>query len=111
MATKFSWEMVKEKYPPGSKVKQLNTSLHTSTTEMTILNVDDSYIYFKWGVVRNGKISRCNLERMAELVADGVIKQDLATLVNDYRTIISDERPTSACAILVDLGVIQLENP
>lgn len=112
MASTLDWEEVKRKYPPGSKVKQLVTKCHDPRTvrEMTILGVEEDCIRFKWGVVKNGKVSRCNLERMTELVSDGVIKQNTATLVNDYRTIISDERPTTACAILVDLGLITLED-
>ena len=107
--SEFSWEKVKEKYTPGTEVPQLYTENLRSKKTLTILGVDDEYLYFRWGVVRNGTITRSNLERMAEMIEDGVIRQDLDTLVSDYRTIVSDERPTTACAILVDMGVIQLE--
>ncbi len=107
----LDWEKVKEKYTPGTKVRQLVTKYHDekSRKDMTILGVEEDCIRFKWGVVRNGKVSRVNLERMAEMVSDGVVKMTAMTLVNDYRTLVSDERPTTACAILVDLGIIELE--
>lgn len=102
------WEKVKEKYTPGTEVSQLYPDGLKGRTKstFTILDVDDNYLHFKWGVVKHGTISRGNLERMAELIEDGVVKQDLDTLVSDYRTIVSDERPTTACALLVDMGII-----
>lgn len=102
------WDKVKERYKPGMEVPQLYPDVLKTRTKstFTILDVDDEYLHFKWGVVRHGTISRSNLERMAELIEDGVVKQDLDTLVSDYRTIVSDERPTTACALLVDMGII-----
>lgn len=104
------WEYVKEKYKPGSEVPQLYTEQLKSKKTFKILKVDDEYIHFKWGIVHDGTISRYNLERMAELIEDGVVRPSLDTLISDYRTIVGDERPTTACALLVDMGIIKLED-
>ncbi len=103
------WQKVKEKYTPGTEVHQLYWQAleGRGKNTFTVLEVDDDYVYFKWGVVRRGTLSRTNLERMAELVSDNSVSQDLDTLVSDYRTLIADERPTTACALLVDMGIIQ----
>ena len=98
----LDWEEVKRKYPPGSQVNQL-----IGDQKFTILLVDDEGVNFRWRLVRNGRLSRSNLERMADLIADGAVMNNPETLVSDYRTIIGDERPTTACALLQDLGFIK----
>jgi hypothetical protein len=97
---KFTWDALRAKYQPGTEVRQL-----LSARTFKILKVDDEAVYFKWAVVTNGKIQRCNLERMAELIEDNVVRKDVSTLVNDYRTLVGDERPSTAIAILKDMGV------
>ena len=103
------WEIVKLKYPPGTEVPQLYTETTSSKRTFTILEVDEKQLHFRWGVVRHGILSRCHLEKMVNLVESGAMRQDLRTLVTDYHTIVSDERPTTACALLIDMGIIKLK--
>lgn len=97
----LDWERVKEKYQPGTMVPHI-----AGSRSFEILRVTDDAIYFKWGVVPEGKIERRHLERLVELIEQGVISTDPVTMTSDYRTLVSDERPTSAIGIVKDLGFI-----
>lgn len=97
----LDWKAVTEKYKDGAKVKHMVGEL-----TFDIINVDDSAIYFNWRVVSNGTVHRSNLERMVELLEEGVVFDDMQTLTSDYRTLVSDERPTIAIGILMDLGFV-----
>ncbi len=100
----LDWEAVREKYNSGAKVKHMVGKL-----TFEIINVDDSAIHFNWRVVSNGTVHRRNLERMVELLEEGVVFDDMQTLTSDYRTLVSDERPTIAIGILMDLGFVSSE--
>lgn len=97
----LNWELVKEKYAGGALVPHL-----AGNRSLEILRVTDDAIYFKWGVVPEGKVERCHLERLVDLIEQGLISTDPVTLTSDYRTLISDERPTTAIGIAKDLGFI-----
>lgn len=97
----LNWEEVKKKYKPGTMVPHL-----IGNKRFEILRVTDDAIHFKWAVVSDGMVQRRNLERLVELVAEGVVRPDPVTLTSDYRTLIGDERPTTAVAILNDLGYL-----
>lgn len=93
------WEQVKQRYPDGTMVPHI-----TGSRKFEILRVTDDAIHFKWGVVSDGIVSRSNLERAVELLIHGVMLPDPASLTSDYRTLVSDEKPTTAAALLKDLG-------
>ncbi len=95
----LNWEKVKQRYPDGTMVSQITGSRH-----FEILRVTDDAVYFKWGVIPEGTLSRSNLERAVELLNQGMMLPDSASLTSDYRTLVSDERPTTAVALLKDLG-------
>ncbi|MGD0185535.1 MAG: hypothetical protein ABSC25_09820 [Roseiarcus sp.] len=95
----LNWEQVKERYPTGTMVNHI-----TGSRQFEILRVTDDGVYFKWGVVREGVVSRSNLERAVELLIQGVMLPDPSSLTSDYRTLVSDEKPTTAAALLKDLG-------
>lgn len=97
----LDWGAVKAKYKGGAQVRHLVGPL-----TFDILAVDDDVIHFNWRVVTNGTVHRRNLERMVELLEEGVVYDDLQTLTSDYRTLVSDERPTIAIGILRDLGYV-----
>jgi hypothetical protein len=76
---------------------------------LEIKGVDDEGIQFKWGVVSNGVLHRANLERLVELLESGAIRANAVTITSDYRTLVSDERPTTAVAVVRDLGYFNPE--
>lgn len=97
--TSLNWEQVRQRYPVGTMVPHM-----VGARKFEILRVTDEAIHFRWDVIEDGTVSRCNLERAVELIADGELLTDLACITSDYRTLISDERPTIAAALLKDLG-------
>lgn len=96
----LNWEEVKKRYPPGKHVRQLVGS-HT----FEIAEVTDDALRFKWRLTE-GTIKRRDLERIVELIEQRVVRPDKVTLTSDYRTLVSDERPTTAIAILQDIGYL-----
>lgn len=96
----LDWEEVKAKYPPGAQVPTL-----VGSQTFEIAEVTDDAIRFKWRLIE-GKVKRRDLERIVELIEQRVVRPDKVTLTSDYRTLVSDERPTTAIAILQDLGYI-----
>ncbi len=97
----LNWEEVKQRYPAGKRIPQL-VGPHT----FEIAEVTDEVLRFKWRLIE-GTIKRQDLERIVEFIEQGVVRPDKVTLTSDYRTLVSDERPTTAIAILQDLGYIK----
>lgn len=96
----LDWQVVKERYRGGTLVPTLVGSTTFEVTEVT-----EVAIHFKWRLVE-GTIKRRDLERIVELIEQGVVRPDKLTLTSDYRTLVTDERPTTAAALLQDLGYI-----
>lgn len=96
----LNWDEVKERYASGKQVPYL-----VGTKTFEIAEVTDEAIRFKWRLIE-GTIKRRDLERIVELIEDGVVRADKVTLTSDYRTLVTDERPTTAISILQDLGYI-----
>lgn len=108
--TKFSWDAVKEKYKVGDTVQNgLYVNAASIKRTVKILSVDDECIHFKWGVVRDGIVSRSNMELMLAKMDNGEIsKEELEKydIVDIYRDAVADEEPLIACIILRDMGAI-----
>jgi hypothetical protein len=98
--TSLNWDEVKERYAKGAKVPYL-----VGTQSFEIAEVTDEAIHFKWRLIE-GTVKRRDLERIVELIEDGAVRPDKVTLTSDYRTLVTDERPTTAAAILQDLGYV-----
>ncbi|MEZ5121564.1 MAG: hypothetical protein R2736_08310 [Solirubrobacterales bacterium] len=101
----LDWDLVTAKYRDGATISTLvgNRQLH-------ITSVGDDGIHCKWDVVQDCLLSRRNLERAVELLEDGTVRADPVTITSDYRTLVADERPTTAAAVLKDLGYLPATN-
>ncbi len=97
--TSLDWEQVRRRYPDGTMVPHM-----VGKRKFEILRVADDAIHFRWDVIEDGTVSRSNLERAVELIEDGELLTDINSITSDYRTLVSDERPTIAAALLKDLG-------
>ena len=105
----FSWAELQKKYPPGATVENpLYVNAQSIRRSVTIVEITDDEIHFKWGVVRHGVISRENLETMAAFLAKGALSEvsDRYDYVDFYRDRVADEQPLVACMILADLGLL-----
>lgn len=97
--TGLDWTLVRARYPAGRMVPHM-----VGQRRFEVLRVTDDALHFRWDVIEDGTISRCHLERAVELIEEGVLITDPAAITSDYRTLVSDERPTIAAALLKDLG-------
>lgn len=96
----LNWQEIKHRYKKGTKVPQLVGSDSFEVTEVT-----EDALHFRWRLVE-GTLKRRDLERAVELIEQGVMRPDKVTLTSDYRTLVTDERPTTAVALLQDLGYL-----
>lgn len=97
----LDWNKVKEKYQEGALVPHI-----AGPKQFQITKVTEDAIYFKWAAVSNGVIHRKNLERLVDLLEQGAIGADPTSLTSDYRTLVADERPSTAVSIAKDLGYL-----
>ena len=97
----LDWNEVKDRYKSGTKVPYLVGSKSFEIEEVT-----DDAIHFKWRLIE-GTIKRRDLERIVDLIEQGAVRRDKVTLTSDYRTLVTDERPTTAIAILQDFGYVE----
>ena len=99
----LDWEIVKKKY--GGE-KQVWVPYIAGGGKFKINRVTDDEIYFTTRANPNAVIKRKHLERFVELIEQGKLTHDLGALTDDYRTLVADDRPSSAVAIIKDLGLL-----
>lgn len=102
MALPLDWDQVVAKYKDGS---QLESSPGASTLEVT--GADDSKVYVKHRLWKDA-LSRENLEKAVDLLEQGKMTRKSGDFIDQYRTLIMDERPTTAATVLRDLGYLEL---
>ena len=100
----LDWEIVKKKY--GGE-KRVEVPYIAGGKKFRVTGVTDKEIFVS--TIANPKvpIKRENLERMVMLIETQRVKMDLETLTDDFRTLVEDNRATSAISILKDLGYVK----
>ncbi len=98
----LDWEHVKNTYRNGALVPFIAGGKKFKVTKVT-----DDAVFVSTPANPNAPIKRENLERMVMLIETKRVSTDLATLTDDYRTLVEDNRATSAVSILKDLGYIK----
>ncbi|KWX01167.1 hypothetical protein C3Y87_13285 [Carbonactinospora thermoautotrophica] len=96
----LDWAAVVKRYENGARLEPL---LGVSTLSVT--GVDEEKIYVKHRLWE-ASLSRRNLERAVELLENGKMTRVAADFIDQYRTFIEDERPSTAATILKDLGYL-----
>lgn len=97
----LDWGRLKKTYQNGAKVPFIAGGKKFKVTKVT-----DDEVFVSTAANPNAPIKRENLERMVILIETNRVSTDLATLTDDYRTLVEDNRATSAVSILKDLGYI-----
>ena len=100
----LDWEMVKKKYG-GEKEAWVPTI--AGGKKFRVTGVTDKEIFVSTRVNPKAPIKRENLERMVMLIETKRVQMDLETLTDDYRTLVEDNRATSAISILKDLKYVK----
>lgn len=96
----LDWPYVLQRYKDGAEVASL-----PGTATLSVSGADEEKIYVKHRLWK-ASLSRENLERAVELVEQGEMTKNAADFIDQYRTVIADERPTTAATVLKDLGYL-----
>lgn len=96
----LDWATVVERYRDGAEVASL-----PGTATLSVSGADEQKIYVKHRLWQ-ASLSRENLERAIDLVDKGEMTRNAADFIDQYRTVIADERPTTAATVLKDLGYL-----
>lgn len=96
----LDWAYVVERYRDGAEVASL-----PGTATLSVSGADEEKIYVKHRLWK-ASLSRENLERAIDLVEKGEMTRKAADFIDQYRTVVADERPTTAATVLKDLGYL-----
>jgi hypothetical protein len=96
----LDWETVRDRYVDGAELPSLPGAAMLSVT-----GADDEYVYVKHRLWKD-RLSRVHLEKAVELVEAGRMVRESGVFIDQYRTFIADERPTTAATVLKDLGYV-----
>lgn len=96
----LDWSYVLERYRDGSDVASL-----PGTATLSVSGADEEKIYVSHRLWK-ASLSRENLERAIDLVEKGEMTRNAADFIDQYRTVVADERPTTAATVLKDLGYL-----
>lgn len=97
----LNWAVVVERYKDGADVASL-----PGASTLSVTGADDEKIYVKHRLWQ-ASLSRKNLEKAVELLEAGKMTSRAGDFVDQYRTFIEDERPTTAATVLKDLGYLE----
>jgi hypothetical protein len=98
--TTLDWAAAVAKYHDGADVDTL-----PGGAKITVSGADNERIYVKHRLW-SASLQRVNLERAVDMVAAGSMSKVATEFIDQYRTIIADERPTVAATVLKDLGYL-----
>jgi hypothetical protein len=97
----LDWEVVKQRYANGAQIEPIPGA---STLEVT--GADDEKVYVKHRLWKDS-LSRRNLEKAVGLLDEGRMTRKSGDFIDQYRTYVEDERPTTAATVLKDLGYLE----
>ncbi|QTI68362.1 hypothetical protein [Gordonia polyisoprenivorans] len=95
------WAEIVTRYRDGANLPSM-----PGARTLQVTGADDEYIYVTHRLWSD-KLTRANIEKAMDLIAEGKITRVYADVVDYYRTYIADERPTTAATVLKDLGFVE----
>lgn len=99
-STQLDWAAVVKRYAGGAEITPI-----PGASTLSVTGADDEFIYVKHRLWKD-RLTRKNLEKAAALLAEGKMTRKSGDFVDQYRTFIADERPTTAATIMKDLGYL-----
>jgi hypothetical protein len=96
----LDWNVVTERYRDGADIEPI-----PGAATLKVTGVDDQKIYVKHRLWQDS-LSRENLEKAVQLLEEGKMVRRTGDFVDQYRTKVADERPTTAGTVLKDLGFL-----
>lgn len=96
----LNWNTVMERYKDGAEVAPI-----PGASTLAVTGADETKVYVKHRLWKDS-LSRANLEKAVALLEQGKMTKKSGDFVDQYRTFIADERPTTAATVLKDLGYL-----
>ncbi|GAC1441135.1 MAG: hypothetical protein NVS2B8_00290 [Vulcanimicrobiaceae bacterium] len=96
----LDWSEVVKRYANGAELASI-----PGASTLAVTGADDEYIYVKHRLWKD-RLSRKNIEKAVALLAAGKMARVSGDFVDQYRTFVADERPTTAATVMKDLGFL-----
>jgi hypothetical protein len=96
----LNWNAVIDRYRNGAEVAPIPGS-----STLAVTGADEEKVYVKHRLWKDS-LSRANLEKAVTLLEQGKMTKKSGDFVDQYRTFVADERPTTAATVLKDLGYL-----
>ncbi len=97
----LDWADVMSRYSAGAKISPI-----PGASTLAVTGADEEKVYVKHRLWQDS-LSRANLEKAVLLLEQGKMTRKSGDFVDQYRTFIADERPTTAATVLKDLGYLE----
>ena len=97
----LNWTTVEDRYRDGAVIEPIPGSATLSVT-----GADSDSVFVKHRLWSDS-LSRTNLEKAVELLEAGRMTKQTGDFIDQYRTFVADERPTTAATVLKDLGYLE----
>jgi len=97
----LDWDAVVARYKDGADVAPI-----PGASTLAVTGADEAKVYVKHRLWKDS-LSRANLEKAVALLEQGKLTRRSGDFVDQYRTFVADERPTTAATVLKDLGFLE----
>jgi hypothetical protein len=97
----LDWADVVARYRDGAQIQPIPGS-----STLAVTGADEEKVYVKHRLWKDS-LSRAYLEKAVLLLEQGKMTRKSGDFVDQYRTFIADERPTTAATVLKDLGYLE----
>lgn len=97
----LDWSTVKSRYEQGAEIEPI-----PGASTLAVTGADDEKVYVKHRLWKDS-LSRRNLEKAVLLLEEGRMTRRSGDFIDQYRTYVEDERPTTAATVLKDLGYLE----
>ena len=99
----LDWETVEQRYANGATIPTI-----AGHKTLAVSGADDTGVHIR-SPLWEATLSREHLEQGVRLLESGEISRNPALFVEDYKSQVTDYRPTSAAHVLRDLGFLDQE--
>lgn len=97
----LDWEVVVKRFKDGAAIEPI-----PGAATLAVTGADEDYVYVKHRLWKD-RLSRVNLTKAVDLLDEGKLTRKSGAFVDQYRTWVADERPTTAATVLKDLGYLE----
>ena len=97
----LDWDVVVSRYKDGAAIEPI-----PGAATLAVTGADDDCVYVKHRLWKD-RLGRANLTKAVALLEEGKLTKKSGDFVDQYRTWVADERPTTAATVLKDLGYLE----